>query len=871
MLGTNWLNKLGIVILVLGVAFFLAYQIRTLGPAGKVLVGFVTGAVLLGAGVWAERHHRYRILARAGIGGGWALIFFTTYAMYHVPAAQVLTSQATDLILMLVVAAVMVAHTLRYDSQAVTGIAFLLAFLTVTVNHSNVYSLAAGVVLAAALVVIVRRKQWFELELMGIAASYLNHYLWLRPIIEPMHGRHHPFPEFASSAGILFAYWAIFRASYVWRSPIAENQERISTAAAVANTALLLALLKYQSVHPEWSFWVLLAVGGIETLLGQFAIPKKRRDAVIVLTTMGLALLIAAFPFRYSHERLSVLWLIEAEALLLIGVWTKDVIFRRFGMLASVVVSIQMIGSDAARICGRRTDDADLSPDFRTAIVFVVAAAVFYLSAHWVLRRWPDLFKNEFDARVMQRLSYAAMIMIGIAAWMAFPESWTAVAWCVLTLGLAIAARRMQTLDLTYQAIFLAAISTIRVLSINFEDTHKFHGVSLRLITVSLFALLLYGIARWIWAGDKQLMTATNTYTWEQVFRASNTWVAAFLLTLLAWYELRPVGVADAWVIGGLIWLEIGLTRNNLNLRLQGYTAFAASFIRIYFVNLNATGNPGEISPRFYTVVPLALAFFYAYWRLHAIQTTDASSDEGAVLTATERRWKLPEFCCWFGTISFASLVRFELPADWVAAGWAAFVFALLGIAWMSQRRTFLHQGMLIAVGVLFRASMHNLYERSYFPAPAFERPWITAGAAVALLLASLPFAFKLREKGQERKPGLAGLLQAILRRPEQIIFFIAIGLLTAVLANEMERGMVTLSWGIEGVAVFLLALKLGERSFRLTGLGLLLLCVGKILAVDVWRLGPRDRYLTFIVLGVALLLVSFLYTRNKEALRQYL
>jgi hypothetical protein len=46
---------------------------------------------------------------------------------------------------------------------------------------------------------------------------------------------------------------------------------------------------------------------------------------------------------------------------------------------------------------------------------------------------------------------------------------------------------------------------------------------------------------------------------------------------------------------------------------------------------------------------------------------------------------------------------------------------------------------------------------------------------------------------------------------------------------------------------------------------------VGKILLVDVWGIDPRDRYLTFIVLGAALLLVSFLYTRNREALRQYL
>jgi hypothetical protein len=48
-------------------------------------------------------------------------------------------------------------------------------------------------------------------------------------------------------------------------------------------------------------------------------------------------------------------------------------------------------------------------------------------------------------------------------------------------------------------------------------------------------------------------------------------------------------------------------------------------------------------------------------------------------------------------------------------------------------------------------------------------------------------------------------------------------------------------------------------------------LCVGKILLVDVWGLNPRDRYLTLIVLGGALLLVSFLYTKNREVIRQYL
>jgi hypothetical protein len=167
---------------------------------------------------------------------------------------------------------------------------------------------------------------------------------------------------------------------------------------------------------------------------------------------------------------------------------------------------------------------------------------------------------------------------------------------------------------------------------------------------------------------------------------------------------------------------------------------------------------------------------------------------------------------------------------------------------------------------------MHNFYERSYFPSSGWESRWITAGASIGLLFLALPFAFQLRKRNEpSEENGLVRLLQSVARRPEQIFFFIAVGLLTALLAIEIRRGMVTLSWGVEGVGVFMLALWLGERSFRLTGLGLLLLCVGKILVVDVWGLDPRDRYLTFIVLGAALLLVSFLYTRNREALRQYL
>jgi uncharacterized membrane protein len=86
-----------------------------------------------------------------------------------------------------------------------------------------------------------------------------------------------------------------------------------------------------------------------------------------------------------------------------------------------------------------------------------------------------------------------------------------------------------------------------------------------------------------------------------------------------------------------------------------------------------------------------------------------------------------------------------------------------------------------------------------------------------------------------------------------------------------MRSGLVTLAWGVQAFATFALALWIKERSYRLAALGLLLLCVLKIILRDVWGLAPSDRYLTFIGLGSALLAVSYLYTRYRQVLRQYL
>ena len=90
-------------------------------------------------------------------------------------------------------------------------------------------------------------------------------------------------------------------------------------------------------------------------------------------------------------------------------------------------------------------------------------------------------------------------------------------------------------------------------------------------------------------------------------------------------------------------------------------------------------------------------------------------------------------------------------------------------------------------------------------------------------------------------------------------------------LAVKLTSGHITIAWSLLGLGTFLFALVVDERSFRLAGLGLLLVSVSKIVLIDIWKLSTPDRFMTLIILGAALMAVSFLYTRFSSTIRKYL
>ncbi len=103
------------------------------------------------------------------------------------------------------------------------------------------------------------------------------------------------------------------------------------------------------------------------------------------------------------------------------------------------------------------------------------------------------------------------------------------------------------------------------------------------------------------------------------------------------------------------------------------------------------------------------------------------------------------------------------------------------------------------------------------------------------------------------------------------MFFFTTLAMLVVWIPADFHQGMLTMAWSGLGVVTFLMALAVGERSFRLSGLGVLLLGVAKLLAVDVWGLPPAQKWVLLSGVGVALMLISFLYSRFGDRLKEYL
>ena len=94
---------------------------------------------------------------------------------------------------------------------------------------------------------------------------------------------------------------------------------------------------------------------------------------------------------------------------------------------------------------------------------------------------------------------------------------------------------------------------------------------------------------------------------------------------------------------------------------------------------------------------------------------------------------------------------------------------------------------------------------------------------------------------------------------------------LSALLMDEVGTRLTTLAWALQGAALLVVGFLARERVLRLSGLALLFLCILKLFAYDLRQLEALARIMSFVVLGLVLLTVSWVYTRYREQIRKLL
>jgi hypothetical protein len=497
LVGGNWLNKLGVFTLVVGIALALGYSFTRIGPGGRVAASLAVSLAMLAGGVVLERRDRYRVFARGVMAGGWAALYFTVYAMHAIRAARILDNGFGAAVLLFAVAAGMIGHSLRYRSEALTGLAYAIAFGTLGITEITGFSVLALVPLAASLLVVARRFAWRRCALLALAATYAV-----------CASRGDTGAPLWQAQTIFAVYWLLFEAFDL----LLPDPRLLPLNAA---GFLGLSLVKWSHAAPE-RLWQFLAGAAAAYLVS--ALLRARRGSWRPAITLAAMLAAAAVVLHLDRQASVFALMAEAELLYVAGLAFRAPYLRRLGTAIFAFQMLQLPGPhwrtvaalDAALFYGNRAlcgaDEffsyaglamlAAVMPHRDPGLGSFAGAAVLYaIGRKWRLRdfRYQSYLlavagigemaltvEPVHSLAIAAVLAYAAAVLgqepwerlgasaacaglLAAVAWRTVPEPYVGLAGMALALGLLELGRRGWPSELRLAAYALAAAAAAQV------------------------------------------------------------------------------------------------------------------------------------------------------------------------------------------------------------------------------------------------------------------------------------------------------------------------------------------------------------------------------------------------------------------------
>ncbi len=331
-IGSQWLNRVGIVAVLVGLSYFLklATENDWIGPGTRVAIGIASGIGLI---LWSERFCRRGFAAFAysmkaiGIGALY-LALWAAFQFYHLlPAAAAFAA-------MLLVTASSAAVSLAQDSELLAAFALVGGFLTPVLvsTHQNheIALLSYTALLDLGTLWMVAIRGWQKLLFGSFVSTTLLFAAWASAYYDE--------PQLATTLAFASFFFLLYAgAPFLGRKPAMERRyPNVMVMLALLNASLYFAAI-YSMLDERHRFelaWLTVAVAVLFFILTRAL--QTREESVHPLfgplyLALGVGFLTIAIPLKLESYWNTLGWVVEGGALFWAAHRSRRMLLRILG------------------------------------------------------------------------------------------------------------------------------------------------------------------------------------------------------------------------------------------------------------------------------------------------------------------------------------------------------------------------------------------------------------------------------------------------------------------------------------------------------------------------------------------------------------
>lgn len=394
-IGENLINKIGIAILVLGIAFFVKYAIDQdwINEVGRVCIGLVCGGILVGVGHYLRSG--YRSFSSVLAGGGIAVFYFTIAFAFH---QYHLLPQTAAFVIMVVITAFAVLLAVLYDKLELAVIAsvggFITPFLISTGSGNYIVLFVYLTILSIGLLLLAWYKRWPAINIISLVFTEIIFGGWLINALST----HKPV---SYVYGLVFA--TVFYVVYMGMNMLYQIRTR-QQFRPIDFLILLFISFSYYSAglalvrqidHGLYQGLFTLCVGILNLGLAYIVYKKSIADRNLLFLLIGLTLTFVTLtiPIQLEGHAITMFWMAEFVLLYWLSVYSGIKLFRYSSILISglAMLSLLMDWNNASMMPGSNL--TLIYGDVRGLVTNIIAIAAY--GAYYML-----LKRNEGSAYV---------------------------------------------------------------------------------------------------------------------------------------------------------------------------------------------------------------------------------------------------------------------------------------------------------------------------------------------------------------------------------------------------------------------------------------------------------------------------------------